>query len=57
MSLFILVYLNIFVVAITKKQLAATRHVEASWIETVYENRKRKKNNNILVLHSQVPSV
>ena len=31
-----------FVVAITKKQLAAARHAEASWIEAVYENRNRK---------------
>ena len=44
MSLFILVYLNIFVVAITKKQLAAT-----PWIETVYQNSKRKQRNEILV--------
>ena len=35
-------YLFIFVVAVTKKQLAGARHAEASWIETVYKNQAKE---------------
>ena len=43
----LVVFLYIFVVAISKKLLAAARHA-VPCIETIYEDRRRKQRNTLL---------